>query len=95
MKQKPNVVQVMVKTTMVLHNLMQSRYPVHHQVLMDGEDDNGQINPGAWRQNANMHDMEQVRDPSREATKTKKEREYLKLYFTSPASSVPWQVRMI
>ena len=54
MQQKPNVVQVIVKTTMVLHNLMRSRYPVHHQVLMDREDDNGQVTPGAWRQNANI-----------------------------------------
>ena len=45
MQQKPNVVQVIVKTTMVLHNLMRSRYPVHHEVLMDREDDNGQVTP--------------------------------------------------
>ena len=95
MQQKPNVVQVIVKSTMVLHNLMRSRYPVHHQVLMDREDDNGQITPRAWRQNANMHDMEQVRGLSREATEAKKEREYLKLYFNSPAGSVPWQERMV
>ena len=61
MQQKPNVMQVIVETTMVLHNLMRSRYPVHHEILMDREDDNGQVTPGAWRQNANMHDMEQVR----------------------------------
>ena len=77
MQQKLNLVQVIVKITMMLHNLMRSRYPVHHQVLMDREDYNGQITPGAWRQNANMHDIEQVRGPSREAAKAKKEREYL------------------
>ena len=42
MQQKPSVVQVIVKTTMVLHN------------LMDREDDNGESTPGAWRQNANI-----------------------------------------
>ena len=77
MQQKPNVLQVMIKSTMVLHNLMRSRYTVHHQILMDREDDNGQITPGAWWQNANMHDMEQVRGPSRATTKAKKERKYL------------------
>ena len=61
MQHTPNVMQVIVETTMVLHNLMRSRYPVHHEILMDREDDNGQVTPGAWRQNANMHDMEQVR----------------------------------
>ena len=95
MQQKPQVVQVIVKTCMVLHNLLRSRYPVHHQVLIDREDDNGQLIPGEWRLDANMHDMEQARGPSREATKAKKEREYLKLYFNSPAGSVPWQDRMV
>lgn len=87
MQQTPEVVQV--KSCMVLHNLMRSRYPVHHQVLVDREDDNGQLIPGEWRLNANMHDMEQTIGPLSEATKAKKERQYLKLYFNSPASSVP------
>ena len=95
MQHKPNVVQVIVKCTFVLHNLMRSRYPVHHQVLMDRKDDNGQVTLGTWRKNANMHDMEQVRSPSREAIKAKKEREYYFLYFNSPAGSVPWQERMV
>ena len=95
MQQRTETVQLIVKTCMVLHNMMHSRYPGHHQALVDQEDANGNLIPGDWRRNANMHDMEQARGPTRESTKAKQEREYLKLYFNSPAGSVPWQDNMV
>ena len=75
--------------------MMRTRYPGHHQALVDQEDANGKLIPGDWRRNADMHDTEQARDPTRESTKAKQERECLKLYFNSPAGSVPWQDNMV
>ncbi|XP_041366787.1 uncharacterized protein LOC121381526 [Gigantopelta aegis] len=95
MQQSTETVQLIVKTCMVLHNIMRTRYPGHHQALVDQEDANGNLIPGNWRRNANMHDMEQARGPTRESTKAKQKREYLKLYFNSPAGSVPWQDSMV
>ena len=95
MQQTTETVQLIVKTCMVLHNMMRTRYPDHHQALVDHEDGNGNLIPGNWRRNVNMHDMQQARGPTRESTKAKQEREYLKLYFNSPAGSVPWQDNMV
>ena len=92
MQQRTETVQLIVNTCMVLHNMMRTRYPGHHQTLVDQEDANGNLIPGDWRRNANM---EQARDPTRESTKAKQEREYLKLYFNSSAGSVPWQDNMV
>ena len=95
MRQTPDTVQLIVKTCMVLHNMMRTRYPDHHQALVDQADATGNIIPDDWRRNVNMHEMEQARGPTRESTKAKQEREYLKLYFNSPAGSVPWQDNMV
>ena len=95
MRRTPETVQLIVKTCMVLHNMMRTRYPDHQQALVDQEDANGNLIPGDCRRNVNMHDMEQARGPTRESTKAKQKREYLKLYFNSPAGSVPWQDNMV
>ena len=94
MQQRPAIVQLIVKTCIVLHNLLRMRYPGLHQALIDQEDANGNLIPGEWRRNVNLQDMEQTRVPTRESTKAKQDREYLKPYFNSPAGSVPRQDNM-
>ena len=95
MQLRPENCQLVVKTCMVLHNLLRTRFPTHNLQLADQEDAQGNLIPGEWRQAANMHEMDQARGHSRESTRAKQAREYLKLYFNSPAGSVPWQDRMI
>lgn len=87
--------QLIVKTCMVLHNLLRIRYPRHHQALIDQEDVDGNLIPGERGKHANMQEMEQAKGPTRESTKAKQDREYLKLYFNSPAGAVPWQDNIV
>ena len=65
-QQRTETAQLIVKTCMVLHNLLRTRYPCHHQSLVDQEDADGSLLPGEWRRNANMHDMEQARGPAQQ-----------------------------
>jgi hypothetical protein len=45
--------------------------------------------PGLWRTTTRMHEINRVVGPNRDATVAKRQREYLRLYFNSPAGSVP------
>jgi hypothetical protein len=93
--QKPDTVHLIVEACVCLHNLMRMSYPTLQNAALDQEDANYNIIPGAWRAGANMQEVDQMRGPNRDSTAAKKQREYLKLYFNSPAGSVPWQDRMI
>jgi hypothetical protein len=86
----PDTVAVIVEACVVLHNLLRMRYPGLQNNVLDNENEDHQIVPGAWRENANMMEVE-----NRFSTTGKQLREYLKLYFNSEAGSVPWQDRMI
>ena len=91
----PEVVRDIIEACVCLHNLLRIRNPAIHVGLVDAEDDDHNLIPGMWRQNAQMHEVEQVVGPNRDTTEAKRQREYLRLYFNSPAGSVPWQDRMI
>ena len=80
---------------MCLHNHMRMRYPALQNAQLDVENDTHDLIPGLWRANANMHEVNTVMGPNRDTIAAKKQREYLRLYFNSPAGSVPWQDRMI
>ncbi|CAG2190044.1 unnamed protein product [Mytilus edulis] len=95
MGQVPDTVSVIIETCVCLHNLMRMRYPNLQNVQLDMEDDLHNLVPGLWRANANMHEVNSVVGPNRDTVAAKKQREYLKLYFNSPAGSVPWQERMV
>ena len=95
MLQGPDVVRTLVETCVVLHNLMRLRFPGLQNRHMDLEDDDHNVIPGDWRQNAAMAEVEQVNAPNRDTREAKQQREYLRLYLGSPAGSVPWQDRMI
>ena len=80
---------------MCLHNFMRMCYPALQNAQLDVENDTHALIPGLWRANANIHEVNTVIGPNRDTIAAKKQREYLRLYFNSPAGSVPWQDRMI
>ena len=95
MQQSPEVVQKIVQCCVILHNMMRRRYPTDNQARGDQEDGDHNLIPGDWRNHANMHEMEQVNAPNLDTKAGKRQRELLRLYFNSPAGSVPWQERLV
>ena len=95
MRQEPETVATIVLACCCLHNLMRLRYPSLQNAVLDQEDANHNVIPGAWRQNANMHDMENVCQGNRTTRSAKSQRLYLKHYYNSPVGAVPWQRNMI
>ena len=95
MQPRPGVVQDVIEACVCLHNLMRLRYPRLQNQILDREDANHNIVEGDWRRGANLQDIERVGRGNRESVAGKKQRELLKLYFNSPAGSVPWQEEMI
>ena len=67
---------------------MRINYPALQNAQLDIEDDEHNLIPGMWRETVNMQDIDVVRGPNRDTIAAKKQREYLKLYFNSPAGSV-------
>ena len=49
MNQKPETCRKIILTCVILHNLIRLRYPATHNNLMDSEDQNQNVIPGAWR----------------------------------------------
>ena len=95
MQQFPAVIQDIIECCVCLHNLMRLRFPALQNAQLDQEDDDHNLEPGAWRQEANMHEVKMPGGPNRDTIAGKRQRELLKLYFNSPVGSVPWQERMI
>ena len=95
MQQSPRVVRTLINTTICLHNLMRLRYPREQNAVLDAEDNQHNLVQGAWRQDANRHEVENIRGGNRDTLAAKKQRESLRLYFSSDAGSVPWQLDMI
>ena len=89
-------VRLIIETCVCLHNLMRIRYPaLPAAAAVDYEDADHNIVPGSWRDDANMHEMDGIVGANHDTRAAKKQRQLLKLYFNSPAGSVPWQDRMI
>lgn len=88
--QPANVTRV-VKACITLHNIMRIRYPGLQNADLDREDDNGQLVPGAWRDEAVMQDVQAEGRGPKMTQAGKEQRAYFKNYFLSPAGSVPWQ----
>ena len=95
MQHEPDTVRLITEACICLHNLMRLRYPVIQNAAMDVEDANHDMIPGAWRADANIPEVNNVRGNNRDSAAAKIQRDYLKEYFNSPAGSVPWQNRMI
>ena len=95
LQQCPEVVRKMVIAAVCLHNLMRMRYAVHQNPFLDREDDDHRLVEGEWRQDCNMHEVLNLRGRPYGTMIARQQRELLRLYFNSPAGSVPWQNDMI
>ncbi|KAK3108095.1 hypothetical protein FSP39_001045 [Pinctada imbricata] len=95
MMQTPDNVRIIIEACVILHNLLRMKFPSMQNTQLDSEDSEHNIVPGAWRATAYMHEVDQVRGHNVDATRAKRQREYLRLYFNSTAGSVPWQDNMI
>ena len=89
LQQEPETVGSIVLACCCLHNLMRMQYPALQNAALDEEDDKHQLNPGAWRDQANLQDMDNIAGGNA-ATRAAK-RQYLKHYYNSPAGTVGWQ----
>ena len=58
MQHEPQTVKLIVKTCLVLHNLMRTRYPgLQNQQLDIPQNANRNFVPGAWREGRNLEDI--------------------------------------
>jgi len=73
-----------------LHNLIRLRYPTTHNNLMDLEDKNQDVIPGAWRKDRVLLDVYHERARNVGTQGGRQIRKYLSHYFTLKAGSVPW-----
>ena len=85
--------RLIVKACVLLHN-MRSRYPVLQNRLVDVQDANGNMQPGAWRQGRNLDDTRFVQAPNRASKEGKKQRNLQRHWCNSPAGAVPWWMWM-
>lgn len=96
MQHKPETVKLIVKTCLILHNLMRKRYPgLQNQQLDIPEDDIEEFVPGAWRSSCNLEDTKVVSAPNTASKEGKKQRNLLKHWFNAPVGAVAWQNKMI
>ncbi|KAG0724484.1 putative nuclease HARBI1 [Chionoecetes opilio] len=97
MLHEADTVRLLVKTCVILHNLMRSRYPVMQNRLVDVERPNGVVVPGAWRAGMNLEDTKPDRLPgnNRDFKIAKAQRNLLMEWCNSTAGSVPWQDDML
>ena len=94
LKQTPNNVESITLACVCLHNIMRIRYPGDQNALLDRENENHQLIPGAWRDAVNLEDTHATRGNFLSKV-AKEQRLYLKHYYSSQAGKVPWQDNMI
>ena len=95
MNQRSEICRKIITTCVILHNLIRLRYPAAHKNLMDLEDENMNVIPGAWRNDKVLLDVYHERARNTGTQEGRQIRRYLVHYFTSNAGSVPWQDKMI
>ena len=96
MQQKPDTAREIIKTCLILHNMMRVRYPALQNQLLDRpEGRDRDFEPGAWRQDANMLDNNQVAAPNAATREGKAQRETLKGWCNSEVGCVAWQDAML
>jgi hypothetical protein len=80
-----------VKACVTLHNVMRMRYPALQNADLDGEDQDHNVHPGAWRTAAVMREVERAGRGPRLTAAGKRQRAYLTKYYNCAAGSVAWQ----
>ena len=91
----PEKAKHLVSVAVVLHNIMRTRYPGLQNAALDREGDDHGLIPRLWRNGAVMQEMDEVRAPTGETRRGKKQRILLKNFVNSPQGAVPWQHEMI
>ena len=87
----PDNARRITEACLVLHNTMRDRFPNLQNADLDGDDRNGQMVPGAWRNAGVLADMQAVGRAPQENRAGKEQRIYLKHYYNSAPGTVPWQ----
>ena len=90
LQQEPETVGCIVLSCCCLHNLMRMRYSAFQNAALDQEDDNHQLIPGAWRDQANLQDMDTLAGGNTTTRAAKRQIQY-----NSPAGAVGWQNNVI
>ena len=94
MRQYPDVVNEVVVTCIILHNLMRIHHPGEGNQLVDNDDADMNVVPGAWRDQHVMEDLQQARRGALATRAARQQRIYLKNYYNR-IGAVPWQQNMI
>ena len=95
MQQEPDTVTSCVMACICLHNLLRAANPSLPPGLVDAEDEQHNLVPGAWRAEADLSDLSTVVGGNFSQKVAKIQRLTLKHYLNSPVGSVPWQINMI
>lgn len=95
MRQQPRTVTTITEACVCLHNVMRLRYPGQQNAIMDQEAPDHRVVPGAWRDQRNMEDMNDVALGNQATARAKVQRLYLTHYVNSEVGSVPWQEKAI
>ena len=75
LKQSPDNVELIILSCVCLHNLMRITYPGDQNILLDHENEDHEIIPGAWRDEANLEDL-QVQRGNYQSRAAKEQRLY-------------------
>ena len=93
-RHSPEVATLVTSIFCVLHNIIRDRYPLMQAPMLDREDQDHNLIPGAWRTGYEMQDINWNLGGNISKKRAKGQRDLLKLYY-SDIGSVPWQDRMI
>ena len=88
-----NVIRV-VLGCITLHNLLRKRRPGQLDRIVDREDEDGNVVPGAWREDVQMADPHAMLG-QRATREGKNLRNYLADYYSSPLGRLPWQDEVV
>ncbi len=91
-EQNPKIVESIVSACCCLHNLCCIWYPGNPP--LDRDNANHEVIPGEWRDNADLTELQSLR--GNVGTRVaRRQRLYLKKYYSSQAGAVPWQNDMV
>ena len=94
MRHSPQIATLITSACCVLHNIIRDRYPVMQAPMLDREDQQYNLIPGAWRDGYDMQDINRNIGGNTSKKRAKGQRDLLKLYYND-IGAVPWQERMI
>ena len=90
LRHRPETASSIVKACVILHNILRSRVPLAPGVV-DEEDRDHHVVPGAWRRGTVMHDMDELTRGNLGTRQARRQRQYIAHYLDSEVGSVPWQ----